>query len=244
MSLKNGPPLVREKSSRFNDNDLSTNCLRANRSHDFQDMRYSFRRSRLTRSPCGKAPAVHISHLKPETLAHPSSIGTLRFQPAFAHGLHEDLVVALVLISIGLGEVGDGFVEYVALAKVSAYLCGLAGACVRMRERPSAQFGILHHDTAGKSFDQHADLHVLQLPDITVPAFRTHRPAKGDVAGRLHETVPIHHPLAMVGIHAFSSISLQDRGPRFFHLEEKRIPFASQKEQDSTPGADAADADH
>src|SRR5262249_10617023 len=54
--------------------------------------------SRLTRSPCGKAPAVHTSHLKPETLAHPSSIGTLRFQPAFAHGLHENLVVALVLI--------------------------------------------------------------------------------------------------------------------------------------------------
>src|SRR5262245_52778356 len=178
--------------------------------------------------------ASGISYLKPETLAHPSSIGTLRFQPAFAHGLHENLVVALVLISIGLGEVGDGFVEYVALAKVSADLCRLAGAGVRMRERPSAQLGILHHDATGESLDQHANLHVLQLPDIAVPAFRAHRPAKEEVAGRLHETVSIHHSLAMVGIYAFSSISLQDRGAGFFHLEEKWILFASQEEQNST----------
>src|SRR5215813_9386277 len=143
-----------------------------------------------------------------ETLAHPSSIGTLRFQPAFAHGLHENLVVALVLIGIGLGEVGDGFVEYVALAKVSADLCRLAGAGVRVGEGPSAQLGVLHHDATAESFDEHADLHVLELSDIAVPAFRTHRPAKEKVASRLHKTVPVHYPLAMVGIHAFSSISL------------------------------------
>src|SRR5262245_2353963 len=133
-----------------------------------------------------------------------------RLQPPFAHRLHEDLVVALVLICIGLGEVGDGFVEAIALAEVSACLCGLAGACVRMCERPSAQLGILHHDATAESFDEHTDLHVLELSDIAVPAVRTHCPAKEEVASRLHKAVPIHNPLAMVGIHTFSSISLQD----------------------------------
>src|SRR5262245_33945522 len=110
--------------------------------------------------------ASGISHLKPETLAHPSSIGTLRFQPAFAHGLHENLVVALVLIGIGDGEVGDGFVEPVALAKVSADLCWLTGSGVCVREGPSAQLGILHHEVPAERFADHTDLKFLNLSDL------------------------------------------------------------------------------
>src|SRR5262249_5418173 len=104
--------------------------------------------------------------------------------------------------------------------------------------------GVLHHDTTAENLDQHADFHILELTDIEVPAFRTHRPAEEEVASRLHKTVPVHYPLAMVGIHAFSSIGLQDRRACFFHLEEEWILFAGQEEHDSAPGADATDADH
>ena len=88
-------------------------------------------------------------------------------------------MVAFALISISDGEVGDGFVEPVALAEVSADLFGLAGASVCVCEGPSAQLGILHHDATAESFDEHTDLHVLELPDIEVPGFRTHRPGRG-----------------------------------------------------------------
>src|SRR5262249_43218730 len=108
----------------------------------------------------------------------------------------------------GLGECAAGLCDSVRFGKDPADLCWLAGAGVRVREGPSAQLGILHHDATAESFDEHTDLHVLELSDIAVPAFRTHRPAKEEVASRLHKTVPVHHPLAVVGIDAFSSISL------------------------------------
>ena len=56
------------------------------------------------------------------------------FQFSIFHRLHEDLVVAFALICVGDGEVGDGPVEFVALAEVSADLCRLTAPGVRMCE--------------------------------------------------------------------------------------------------------------
>ncbi len=42
------------------------------------------------------------------------------FESPVLHRLREDLVVAFALIGVGDGEVGDGPVEFVALAEVSA----------------------------------------------------------------------------------------------------------------------------
>ena len=57
------------------------------------------------------------------------------FQPAISHGLPEDLVVALRLVRVGGGEVGDRLVEPVALAEVAADLRRLTGAGVGVRQR-------------------------------------------------------------------------------------------------------------
>ncbi len=50
------------------------------------------------------------------------------FQPARAHGLHEDFVIALALVGIGNRKVRDGPVEGVALAQVAADFRRFAGA--------------------------------------------------------------------------------------------------------------------
>ena len=45
-----------------------------------------------------------------------------------------------------------------------------------------------------------------------MPAAAVLRPAQEDVASRLHEPVPLHYPLPVVGINARARIGFQDRG--------------------------------
>ena len=73
----------------------------------------------------------------------PGSVGRLlslkyHFQPSIFYRLCEDLVVAFALIRVGDGEVGDGLVEFVAFAEVSADRGRLTAAGVRTGEGPSA----------------------------------------------------------------------------------------------------------
>src|SRR5262245_64921724 len=56
------------------------------------------------------------------------SSGMLDFQRSCAHGFHKARVVALGLIGIRDGKVGDGLVESVGLAEISADLSRLARA--------------------------------------------------------------------------------------------------------------------
>jgi hypothetical protein len=55
------------------------------------------------------------------------------FQPPGSDGCHEFLVVALVLVGVALGEVGDRLVERVAAAEVSGDGDRVAGPGVRPR---------------------------------------------------------------------------------------------------------------
>ena len=56
-----------------------------------------------------------------------------------------------------------------------------------------------------------------------MPAAAVLRPAQEDVASRLHEPVPLHYPLPVVGINARARIGFQDRGARFLDLEEEGV---------------------
>ena len=64
--------------------------------------------------------------------------GRSYFHRAALDCLLELVVIALVLVGVGLGEVGDGAVEGVAAAEVGGDSDAVAGACMGAGERPAA----------------------------------------------------------------------------------------------------------
>jgi hypothetical protein len=62
------------------------------------------------------------------------------FQSARTHGVQHGFVVALGLVGIGEGEVGDGIVEDIAFAHVTVDLGGFPGASVGTGQHPTAGF--------------------------------------------------------------------------------------------------------
>ena len=69
----------------------------------------------------------------------------LGLEPAGAHGVDQGLVVALVLVGVGGGEVGDGPVEGVAVAQVGGDGDPVAGAGVGAGQGRSADPGVERH---------------------------------------------------------------------------------------------------
>ena len=112
------------------------------------------------------------------------------------------------------------------------------------RQRAPAPFGEDDHLGRLELFDAKLELHVPQLADVEMPAAAVLRPAQEDVASRLHEPVPLHYPLPVVGINARARIGFQDRGARFLDLEEEGVLCARHQQRDAADGADASDAHH
>ena len=115
---------------------------------------------------------------------------------------------------------------------------------MRLRQSPSAQVGVVHHDTRREQLHQHLNLHVVELANIELPAGWPDGPTQEKVTGRLHHPVPVHNPLAMIWVNAFTGIRLQDRSPRFLDLKEKRIVGTGQQERNPAPRSDAANANN
>ena len=70
-------------------------------------------------------------------------------------------------------------------------------------------------------------------------------PAEHDVAGRLHEPLSLHDPLAVVGELAPAEEPLEHRRLGLFDLQEEGIvAVVADHEHHPGPGADAADPDH
>lgn len=166
------------------------------------------------------------------------------FDFPIVNSLEEYLMVAFALVRIRDGKVGNGPVEFVTPAKVTADFCRLAGTGVGASEGPAAQFGVLRHRASVEDFDEDLDLHVPELADVEMAATRASQPAQEEIAGRLHEAAPIHDPLTVVREQALPSIRLQDRGARFFDLQEKCVLFTGKEKRDTAPRADAAHADN
>ena len=153
-------------------------------------------------------------------------------------------MVAFALIGVGDRERCNGFVEGVGRAEVPADLCGRTGAGVRARQCPGANLGVLGHHARTEQLDHGPDLHVPELADVEMPAELALRPAEEDVARRLHHSVPVHNPLAMIAVDALAGTRLQDRGPRLFDLEEQGILLAGHQQRHGAEGADAADPNY
>jgi hypothetical protein len=77
-------------------------------------------------------------------------------------------------------------------------------------ESPSAPLGVKVHFAVPEGLHTDADLDVPQLAKEVMAAIADALgPSEEHVAGRLHEPVPVHDPLAMVGEHARAGIRLQ-----------------------------------
>src|SRR5437763_13665554 len=77
---------------------------------------------------------------------------------------------------------------------------------------------------------------------VDVDAFR---PAEEDVTGRLHRSLPLHDPFAVLLVAALRQVSLEVRGRCLLDLQEQWvIVIASLKQDDERARADAADTDH
>src|SRR5262249_34062018 len=85
---------------------------------------------------------------------------------------------------------------------------------------------------------------VLQLPNIELPVRSgVFRPPQEYVACRLHDTLTLHHPLALVA-RVCRSQSLEHRRARFLQLQKQWRAVPAHIKPDGAERADAADANH
>ena len=92
-----------------------------------------------------------------------------------------------------------------------------------------------------------AALPVLELAHVVVAGHAVQPldalPAQEDVGRRLHQALPGHHPLAMVGVCARAQEPLEHRRLRLLDLQEQRVVVvAAEQQHDVAAGADAAHA--
>jgi transposase len=123
----------------------------------------------------------------------------------------------------------ESIVEVVALAEVSRDHRGISGLGVSPGQCPAAHCRVGGERLRAKGLDFGGDLHVSQLPDIVVPAIGNPQPTEENVTGRLYETLPAHHTLALVRIPAFTLGRLQHGTARFLCLEKQRVVIVGER---------------
>ena len=164
-------------------------------------------------------------------------------------GLDEGVVVALVLVGVGLGELDEGPVEGVTGAQVGGDGDTVAGAGVGPDQRAGTHAGVEGHGGGVHGLDQRGALPVPELTDVEVALDAVDTlgvvPAQEDVAAGLHEVLAVHHPFAMGPAVAAPDELLEHRGLGLLGLEEQRIGVvAAEHQHDPRPSPDTADTDH
>src|SRR4051812_11125631 len=90
----------------------------------------------------------------------------LGWDAAVLFRLNQRVVVALVLVGVGLGELGDGAVEGVVGAEVGGDGDAIAGAGMGAGERGGAHVGVDRHRGRRQRLDQRRTLPVPELADV------------------------------------------------------------------------------
>src|ERR1700722_5224436 len=196
-------------------------------------------------APIRSLPAAGDTRGRRQTLPDPSDAFG-RCQAAGPDRLGELLVVLLVLVCVSLREVGDRFVERVALAQVGGHGDRVPGPRVGPRQRPSAYAGVKREPERSHQLGVRRALHIAELTPIEMAAhIQPLGPAEVDVAGGLHHPLSLHHPLTVLPVPALAHVRLKNRCCRLLDLQEQRVLRVAPLEQDDErPGADAADTDH
>src|SRR5215212_5273345 len=143
----------------------------------------------------------------------PSLQAGLCSDPARVYGLSKGLVVALVLVGVGSGEVGDGPVEGVAVAEVGGDGYSVARAGVGAGEGRRTDPCVQCHHRGAHGVDVRRSLPIAQLADVEIPGLPVDAgqslPTEEDVAGGLHQALPGDDALAAVGVLAVADEPFQ-----------------------------------
>ena len=94
---------------------------------------------------------------------------------------------------------------------------------MRPGKRLCAKLAVLPQHRHVPVFEDGRNLRVAKLAEIIVAANYSARPAKENVARRLHETLACHHPLAMVLVQGLPGVRLKHGLSRFLDLQENWI---------------------
>ena len=169
--------------------------------------------------------------------------------PAVFDGGLERGVVAVVLVGVGLGEVGDSLVEFVGAAEVGGQRDAVTGTGVGPGQGPPAHLRVDRHARGDHLLDRRGPLPVLELAYVVVaihPVGAGHAgPAEEDVAFGLHQELPGDDPLAVAAVGAAPAVSGQGGGLGFLGLQEQRLgPVPGVHQRDPAAGADTAHPDH
>ena len=155
---------------------------------------------------------LEIAHVGAFAAWPPESMRTrlnLNLDFACVDGMFEFVVIAFSLVGIGDGEAGDCFVKDVAFSQIPCDHRWIAGARMSAGQRPAAYSRVIHHGARVKEFNQYLDFHVAQLANVKMPSRLAGGPAEKDIACRLHEPLPVYHPLAVIGILALAGITFK-----------------------------------
>jgi hypothetical protein len=156
-------------------------------------------------------------------------------------------VVALVLVRVDLGELGERAVEPVARAEVGGDRLAVAGAGVGAGERPAAHLAVVAQLGRVHLLDRRRCLGVPQLAHVVVAAAVRvvgMQPAEQHVARRLHQPLAVDDPAALVGLLGAGGVGLEHRPLRLLDLEHERVGgVAAEQQHDPRTGTHAADAD-
>ena len=158
-------------------------------------------------------------------------------------------MVALVLVGIRGTEPDHGLVEGGAAAEVGADGDGVAGTGMRPSEHPAAHLPVDLERPRVHGVDIGRGLPVPQLAHVVVvlpavDALLDALPAEEDVAGGLHQPLPLDHALTVVRELALGEVGLEDRRLGFLDLQEERVVVvAADQEGYPRARADAADPD-
>src|SRR4051794_1556493 len=87
---------------------------------------------------------------------------------ALLFGLDEGVVVPVVLVGVGLGELDERLVEGVAGAEVGGDGDAVAGAGVSTNKRPGTEPGVDGHGAGVHGLDERGALPVTELADVEV----------------------------------------------------------------------------
>src|SRR5262245_207666 len=163
-------------------------------------------------------------------------------------GILERGVVALVLVRVSLREPAQRPVEHVAGAEVGRDCDRVAGAGVRLRERPATQTPVLREIGLRHRLDRGAALRGPELPDVEVVrdavSVLLPDPTEQDVARGLDQTLALDDALTVVRVGALPDVRLEDRGSGLLGLQEERVvPVAAEHQDDPGAGPDASHAD-
>src|SRR5215470_16224692 len=98
-----------------------------------------------------------------------SSQAVLGGYPPGLRGLHQGVVITLVLVGVGAREPADGAIEDVRAAEIGGDGDAVAGAGVGPGQRPAAQRAVHLQALWTQERDFDGELPVPQLPDVEVP---------------------------------------------------------------------------